>query len=303
MRTDLANFLAESISRSTTSTYCTQALQFFKFCDTQRIDDLDKDALPAYIMHRGRSGFAYSSIRGAVTALRVSHPRLFNSAAEPKIQTALKAAKRLARPSKAKKELAWDEMEALRRHIRDKLRKEQTQTGVRDWTFFLVSYLGMFRGAEVAALEWQHISFTPEGVMIRIAKSKTDQAGAGADVRLAANTTNPANCPRALLQSLREANKTGQYVFPGPAGHISANTMRTLLQKYLTEMGYGARAKDYGLHSFRRGGASAAARNNVPMNVLKHHGRWRSDVVNIYTTANAASLWNVSQQIVRPSQH
>lgn len=34
----------------------------------------------------------------------------------------------------------------------------------------------------------------------------------------------------------------------------------------------------YGLHSFRSGGATAAALSGVPDRVFKKHGRWKSDM-------------------------
>ena len=51
--------------------------------------------------------------------------------------------------------------------------------------------------------------------------------------------------------------------------------MRELLLEKLAQVGLDP--KDYGLHSLRAGGASAAANAGVPDRLFKRHGRWRSE--------------------------
>jgi hypothetical protein len=35
--------------------------------------------------------------------------------------------------------------------------------------------------------------------------------------------------------------------------------------------------KDFGVHSFRSGGATAAANSGIPNRLFKRHGRWKSE--------------------------
>lgn len=49
------------------------------------------------------------------------------------------------------------------------------------------------------------------------------------------------------------------------------------------------------LQSFRSGGSSAAG---LPHRVLKGHGRWRSDAVDLYTWDAEAELEEVSRVLV-----
>ena len=51
----------------------------------------------------------------------------------------------------------------------------------------------------------------------------------------------------------------------------------------------------FGLHSFRSGGATAAAVGGMPERLIKAHGRWVSDVVRQYTCSLPDELWQVSQ--------
>ena len=56
-----------------------------------------------------------------------------------------------------------------------------------------------------------------------------------------------------------------------PAGSLSYSTVRMLFCKKLEHLGH--LLDGFGLHSFRAGGASAAARAGVPDRLFKQHGR------------------------------
>jgi len=57
-----------------------------------------------------------------------------------------------------------------------------------------------------------------------------------------------------------------------PSGAVCYSTM---FRKKLEALGHSATG--FGLHSFRAGGASAAAKAGVPDRLFKQHGRWKSD--------------------------
>ena len=57
-------------------------------------------------------------------------------------------------------------------------------------------------------------------------------------------------------------------------------------------------SKNFGWHSFRRGGATAAANNGVPDRLLKKHGRWASDgAKNRYVDEDLTSNLFVSSKL------
>ena len=57
----------------------------------------------------------------------------------------------------------------------------------------------------------------------------------------------------------------------------------------------GLSGRDYGLHSLRAGGASAAANAQVSDRLFKRHGRWKSDKAKDgYIKDNILSLLSVS---------
>ena len=64
---------------------------------------------------------------------------------------------------------------------------------------------------------------------------------------------------------------------PGFEASLSCTRMRELLLEKLEKVGLNL--KQYGLHSLRAGGATAAANAGVPVpdRLFKRHGRWRSE--------------------------
>jgi len=83
--------------------------------------------------------------------------------------------------------------------------------GLRDRALFLVGLAGAFRRSELVGIDVEHLRFEADSVIVRIPRSKTDQAGQGADValpRMRGAETGPAGsaCPVAALEAwLRRA--------------------------------------------------------------------------------------------------
>ena len=59
------------------------------------------------------------------------------------------------------------------------------------------------------------------------------------------------------------------------SGKISYTCLCYLYLKKLESLGFPA--QEFGLHSMRSGGATAAANANVPDHIFKRHGRWKSE--------------------------
>ena len=151
----------------------------------------------------------------------------------------------------------------------------------------------MLRGSEALGLTWGAVVLLPEGLQLFIPFSKTDPRGDGAFIllgRLPGCTLDPA----AFFDAWQEAAGGGASdaaLFPVWAGGRPAakDTMLGRMRRLLQRMGMSAAdAQLYGLHSLRRGGATAASRAGAPLRLIKEHGRWRSDTVREYTYADDA---------------
>lgn len=78
--------------------------------------------------------------------------------------------------------------------------------GARDAAFILVGYAGTLRIGELAALALDDIESRPDGIVLRIRRSKTDRNAAGAKVAVAGGK-HPDTDPIAALQ---------HWLLPGP---------------------------------------------------------------------------------------
>lgn len=83
---------------------------------------------------------------------------------------------------------------------------------VRDRALLLVGWCAGLRRSELTALTWADITPDPDGLVIVLRRSKTDQQGEGRSVGLARNG-NPARCPVVALDQWRTT--VGTLVEPG----------------------------------------------------------------------------------------
>ena len=81
-----------------------------------------------------------------------------------------------------------------------------------------------------------------------------------------------------------------------PYPRLSKKTPNHLIKKWLTKIGVDP--KPYGSHSCRKGGATAAASKKICKRVLKRHGNWRSDAVDIYIHDNMDEMLTCSEAIL-----
>lgn len=167
----------------------------------------------------------------------------------------------------------------------------------RDACFYLLAWFVMLRAGEALALSWGDITVSPEGLQLYVAFSKTDQRGDGA-VTLLGKLPGSDIDPVAAYNTWRAAagTSTGP-VFSAKGGGraVVKDTMRSRLQRLLQYMGLSQdQAKLYGLHSLRRGSATAAVRSGSSLRMVMEHGRWTSDCVREYVYADETERWGMT---------
>ena len=163
-----------------------------------------------------------------------------------------------------------------------------TLTNMRITTFSLLAFAGFMRFDEAIRVRACVVEVTPIMAKIAIPSSKTDPYRQGNEVLI--SRTHSLTCPVSMLEkymSRIEINPSSElFLFRGivqtkegerlrPSGSLSYSTVRVLFHKKLEDLGHSL--AEFGLHSFRVGGASAAARAGVPDRLFKQHGRWKSD--------------------------
>ena len=207
--------------------------------------------------------------------------------AHPLVQQVLAGAKRLLAHKTVKKEPIT--VEHLQSMVEKFGGKEAGLADVRALTFCLLGFAGFLRFDELSRLRLCDISLHQEHMELFIESSKTDQLRQGAVVVIARTGTNL--CPVAMLERYMAMaallpGESDSFLFRGitqtkngsklrEKGGLSYTTVREAVLAKLEAIGLDKR--QYGLHSLRAGGASAAANAGVPDRMFKRHGRWRSE--------------------------
>lgn len=136
--------------------------------------------------------------------------------------------------------------------------------GTRDRALLLLGFAGAFRRSELVGLDVSDVAFTPEGLVVTLRRSKTDQEGAGRKVGIPAGQ-NHETCPiRALQQWLEAAG-----IHEGPLfryvnrhgrvqpGRLSSYAVALVVKRQASAAGLDP--EKYAGHSLRAGLATSAA--------------------------------------------
>jgi integrase len=144
----------------------------------------------------------------------------------------------------------------------------ETLSGLRDRALVLVGFAGAFRRSELAAIDCAHLSFTKDGLVIDLRRSKTDQEAAGRKVGIPFGK-NDATCPiRALQCWLAESGITSGAVFRGVTrvGKLSRRGLHKDCVGWILKRAArraGLNPEPLGGHSLRAGCVTQAAINGV----------------------------------------
>ena len=228
-----------------------------------------------------------AAVEEAVNSLAWVHSLagLTSPSHHPLVQATLEGLKRtLAKPVTKKTPMT---AEILSKIVKNTVTKP-TLSNIRLATACLLAYAGFLRADELISLRPCDIDIAEDKMIIRITHSKTDQLRHGDEVPIA--RTRNHTCLVAMLERylrvaqismnstdflFRPITKTKAGEKLRTSGKLSYSTFHELFKKKLTELGYSA--VEFGLHSLRAGGATAAANAGVPDRLFKRHGRWRSD--------------------------
>jgi len=298
---------------STTERY-SRAFNKFKLwtCQFFELSSLPTDSLTVclYLESLIQSGSSYSVLESAFYGIRWAHVTcgLKNPCEAGLVSNILESAKRALSKPICKKEPITPEM--ISRICECFAQPSSTLLDLRTAVLCLTAYTGFLRYNELAGLRCCDVRFIGDShVELTIVKSKTDIYRDGSKVLLAKNDLGP--CPHSLLtRFVQEAGidlsselpffrnlryvSTGSHVLCDQG--LSYSRTRTVVLSALIRLGYSPH--NFGLHSFRSGGATAAANAGVPDRLFKRHGRWKSDKAKDgYIKDNISSLLSVSKSI------
>jgi len=162
------------------------------------------------------------------------------------------------------------------RHLPDSKKKN------RDIALILTSFFGAFRRSELVAIQISDLTWEPEGLIIRLPRSKTDQKATGLARALPFGFPNC--CPATAIKDwlevagfdngplFRPINRWEQVqskpLNPGAINDLLKNLGKACQFDFIPELSS---------HSFRRGLSTSAARERVDFELIKKQGGWKSD--------------------------
>jgi integrase len=152
----------------------------------------------------------------------------------------------------------------------------------RDIALLLINFYGAFRRSELVAIQYSDLVWEPEGLIIYINRSKTDQEGEGIN-RVIPYGEQPVCAVSALKTWIHKANITSGAIFK-PINRwdhiknksINPGAINEFLKKLAKSCDYDF-ASELSSHSFRRGLSTSAARENIDFELIKKQGGWKGD--------------------------
>lgn len=157
-----------------------------------------------------------------------------------------------------------------------------TRKKFRDIALVLTGFFGAFRRSELVAIQINDLVWEPEGLIIRLPRSKTDQEASGLARALPFGESGC--CPsQAIKMWIDAANITSGPLFRPvnrwdqiQTKHLNPGAINDLL-KTLGKACEFDFAPDLSSHSFRRGLSTSAARERVDFEQIKKQGGWKND--------------------------
>lgn len=153
--------------------------------------------------------------------------------------------------------------------------------GLRDRALLLVGFAGAFRRSELVSLDVEDLTFSAEGLLLRLRRSKTDQEAEGRDVAIPFGLKGD-TCPVCALKAWLHAAaittgpvfrsmRCGGRVLPG---RLSDHAVAVLVKKHAVAAGLDQ--AQFSGHSLRAGLVTSAARAGVPERVIMRQTGHRS---------------------------
>lgn len=155
---------------------------------------------------------------------------------------------------------------------------------LRDRAMLLIGFAGAFRRIEVTRLRWSDIRDTPDGLVVRVRRSKTDPFAHGADVGIPYGRSE-LTCPVRALQAWRDrviAQRGPMFDLDGPCfvrvgragriGHepLTGEALCRMLRRRAEQAGLSGR---WGGRSLRAGFISTAADLDIPLELIARQSR------------------------------
>lgn len=177
---------------------------------------------------------------------------------------------------KGKTPIYWEEIEEMIHRM-----DLTSLQALRDRAILLLGFMGAFRRSELSGLDVEDIRKYPQGIVVTIRHSKTDQTSAGQQIGIPYLSHSSMDCIHALQEWLTAAGITSGPLFRSflkngkvSSRRLSDKSINLIVKKYAASIGLNPEM--YGAHSLRHGFATYAALQGVEERLIMKQTRHRS---------------------------
>jgi integrase len=189
-----------------------------------------------------------------------------------------------------------------------------TLAGQRDRAVLLVMFAAALRRSELVALRCEDLTWTSEGVLVHLVRSKTDLDAQG-EIKAVPRGRRPDTCPVAALKAwvmaarleegalFRAIDAKGHIAADGICDRTVARIVKRAVENHGTCLGLSraeiaARVKEVSSHSLRAGFAtSAAAAGAAEWEIMRQTGHRKRESVQGYIRAGTAFRGHVGHRL------
>jgi site-specific recombinase XerD len=303
LSTSAKEYAKKAYSSNTVRAYRSDWAQFAHWGEQNDLATLPStpEVIGTYISFLADSGMAVSSIRRHLSTIHKAHDlgEMESPVKSGNVNAIMRGiAREHGSQQTRKKAITTQMVKAWIDLLPDHL------PALRDKAVVLLGFSGALRRSEIVALNVDDVQFTNEGMVLKIASSKTDQDGEGELVAIPYGQ-NEEYCPvRTLRKWLMETDisagpilrsfwKGGEKVRPGG---MNARAVAEIAKEMAILLGLDPR--EYSGHSLRAGHATEAIRQGASERVAMNQGRWKSRNVfrryvregNLFRENSAATL-------------
>lgn len=302
-------YAAKSKAKNTKKQYTNAWKDFEYFC----AHSAHVQALPAspqtvcdYLQFLADGTLKISTINQRVAAIADFHRTggFEDPTTNPRVSTLMKGIRRdradRGEETRQVEPLVRDEIFAICAGMSDEL------TGLRDKAILLLGFAIARRESEIAALNVRDIRFYPEGMTVKIRRSKTDKYGEGTEKRI--EHLLPVNdfiCPVCAMKAwLAKAEVSSGAVFRKVdrwgkvwERRINPRTVAYLVKRSVEKIG--REPKDYAGHSLRSGFVTQAAMDGVQVHEIQDVTDHKSgDMVRRYIRTKGLSAQRTTRRVL-----
>lgn len=275
----LRHYLQAATSDNTRKAYRSAIRQFEKWGGRL---PTDRDTVVRYQLARAES-LNPRTLDLHLTAISQwhHHQELIDPVRDPLVRKTMEGIRRThGQPKRKAKALRLEHIAQMLKHLQ---RLPDSKKRYRDIALVLTGFFGAFRRSEMVAIKANDLVWEPEGLIIRLSRSKTDQQATGL-VRALPFADNRACCPATAIKRWMDTAdiSTGPLFRPVTrwdqvqAKQLNPGAINDLLKTLGSACQFDF-VPELSSHSFRRGLSTSAGREKVDFELIKKQGGWKSD--------------------------